>query len=139
MEQGCEKMRNAVSLTPIRRKILAFIESYSQANKGLCPSYREIGAAVGRSSSSTINRHIERLERDGHVTRDPIAPFRCIRVVGTPVSMDEADFLRAQIVDIKAAFGEWRHLYAVWLPGDRHYTLVAAAWERLTLLLGSEP
>lgn len=60
----------------IYRFIVAEIES-----KGYPPTVREIGAAVGLASSSTAHAHLERLERDGLIRRDPSKP-RAIKVIG---------------------------------------------------------
>ena len=47
-----------------RYEVLSFIDSYMRAN-GWAPSYREIGAAVGIRSTSTIMMHVLNLDRDG--------------------------------------------------------------------------
>lgn len=54
--------------TPPRVKILAFIKAYSLEN-GSPPSVREIGVAVGLSSTSTVAHHLNQLEREGRLRR----------------------------------------------------------------------
>jgi repressor LexA len=47
--------------------------------KGYPPSVREIGEAVGLSSSSTVHGHLNILEQKGYIRRDPTKP-RAIEV-----------------------------------------------------------
>ena len=49
--------------------------------KGYPPSVREIGEAVGLSSSSTVHSYLHMLEDDGKIHRDPTKP-RAIELVG---------------------------------------------------------
>jgi len=59
----------AKMLTERRRKILKFIEN-AIAQRGYPPTVREIGRAVGLSSSSSVQFHIEVLKKAGHLERD---------------------------------------------------------------------
>ena len=54
-------------------QIYEFIKSYAN-EKGYPPSVREICAAVGLSSTSTVHGHLERLEKKGLIKRDPTKP-----------------------------------------------------------------
>ena len=47
-----------------RMKILEYVAQFNDTY-GYAPSYREIGAAVGLKSSSTVHKHIKRLEAEG--------------------------------------------------------------------------
>ena len=60
-------------LTTRQREIMEFILSELQ-KKGYPPSVREIGEAVGLSSSSTVHAHLEKLEELGYLRRDPTKP-----------------------------------------------------------------
>ena len=51
-------------------KILTMIKQYIDDN-GYAPTVREIGDAVGLSSSSTVHSHLERLKRKGYIQWDP--------------------------------------------------------------------
>jgi repressor LexA len=53
--------------------ILEFIRKEVK-DKGYPPSVREIGEAVGLASSSTVHGHLDRLEKKGHIRRDPTKP-----------------------------------------------------------------
>jgi len=66
-------------LTPRQREIFRFIKS-EVMKKGYPPSVREIGSAVGLSSSSTVHGHLGKLEEKGYIRRDPTKP-RAIEVV----------------------------------------------------------
>lgn len=56
-----------------RLEIYNFIKSYVEA-KGYPPSVREICAAVGLKSTSTVHMHLENLESKGLIKRDSTKP-----------------------------------------------------------------
>ena len=56
-------------LTPRRERILDFIAKFS-AEEGYPPTVREIGAAVGLKSSSSVQFHLVALRDMGHLERD---------------------------------------------------------------------
>lgn len=60
-------------LTGRQREILDFIRSEIH-RRGFPPSVREIGEAVGLSSSSTVHSHLAALEAKGLLRRDPAKP-----------------------------------------------------------------
>ncbi len=66
-------MTQATDLTPRQVGILNFIISEVEA-KGYPPSVREIGAAVGLKSSSTVHNHLNQIEHKGYIRRDPTKP-----------------------------------------------------------------
>ena len=57
-------------LTERQNKILDYIK-YVTRVRNYPPSVREIGEAVGLSSSSTVHNHLNQLERRGLIKRDP--------------------------------------------------------------------
>jgi repressor LexA len=65
-------------LTGKRREILDFI-ALQLRERGYPPSVREIGEAVGLTSSSTVHAHLATLQRQGYLLRDPTKP-RAIEV-----------------------------------------------------------
>lgn len=65
-------------LTGKRREILDFIAG-QLGERGYPPSVREIGLAVGLTSSSTVHAHLTTLQRQGYLRRDPTKP-RAIEV-----------------------------------------------------------
>jgi SOS-response transcriptional repressor LexA len=66
--------------------VLAFIVAYKSAHDGNSPSVREIGEAVGISSSSVVTHILGNLERAGAITRTGEAA-RAIVVTGGQWSM----------------------------------------------------
>ena len=66
------------ALTARQRGILEFIESQMQ-QRGYPPSVREIGEAVGLTSTSTVHAHLSTLQKLGYLRRDPTKP-RAIQV-----------------------------------------------------------
>jgi repressor LexA len=70
----------AAQLTARQREILAFVNDHS-AQHGYPPTVREIGTAVGLTSSSTVHAHLANLERLGLLRRDPAKP-RALNLVG---------------------------------------------------------
>ena len=71
-------------LTGKRRQILDFIAAELR-ERGYPPSVREIGEAVGLTSSSTVHAHLATLQRQGYLRRDPSKP-RAIEVRYDPSS-----------------------------------------------------
>jgi repressor LexA len=67
-----------------QREILDFIES-EMRTRGYPPSVREIGGAVGLTSTSTVHAHLATLQRLGYLRRDPSKP-RAIEVRYDPES-----------------------------------------------------
>jgi len=62
-----------------RLNILNFIRSFIQ-EKGYAPTVRDIARGCSISTSSVVQHHLNVLERQGHIQRDPQV-FRSIRLV----------------------------------------------------------
>src|SRR3954463_3097287 len=60
-------------LTTRQRQIFEFIQRHTQ-EKGYPPTVRDIGKAIGLTSSSTVHPHLANLERLGMLRRDPTKP-----------------------------------------------------------------
>jgi SOS regulatory protein LexA len=60
-------------LSSRQKQILSYIKDTLRV-KGYPPSVREIGEAVGLSSSSTVHSHLSKLEEHGLIRRDPTKP-----------------------------------------------------------------
>ena len=82
-------------LTDRQRQVLDYIKAEVRL-KGFPPTVRDIGEAVGLSSSSTVHAHLAALEHKGLIRRDPTKP-RALEVLErdpvTPAS-------RAGLVDL---------------------------------------
>lgn len=70
----------------------------SLVNRGFPPSIREIGEAVGLSSSSTVHNHLKTLETKGVLRRNPSKP-RSIELVDRPVPTSPLVIYHRQVVD----------------------------------------
>lgn len=75
-----------------QKQILKYIKD-SLRSKGYPPSVREIGEAVGLSSSSTVHSYLAKLESMGFIRRDPTKP-RAIDV------LEEAPWRQKQITPV---------------------------------------
>src|SRR3954447_26927108 len=64
---------DATGLTPRQQRVLAHIKD-SIEKRGYPPSMREIGEAVGLTSSSSVAHQLRVLEEKGFLKRDPNRP-----------------------------------------------------------------
>lgn len=67
-------------LSDKQREIFDYIRTYID-EKGVSPSVREIGQAVGLRSTSTVQYHLTALENAGYIERDPLLK-RTLRLTG---------------------------------------------------------
>ena len=67
-----------------QQKILDFIRSEIET-KGYPPSVREICAAVGLRSTSSVHMHLTQLEKKGLIRRDATKP-RALELLDSPLS-----------------------------------------------------
>lgn len=70
-----------VSLTTRQEDILAYIVRRCMASAGIPPTVREVGKAVGISSTSVVRYHLHRLVALGEI-RMELVSSRSIEVVG---------------------------------------------------------
>jgi repressor LexA len=68
-----------LSLTKRQQEIFDYIKRYA-ADHGYPPTVRDIGKAIGLTSSSTVHAHLANLEKIGLLRRDPTKP-RAIEVL----------------------------------------------------------
>ena len=68
-----------LSLTKRQREIFDFVRRYGEEH-GYPPTVRDIGNAIGLTSSSTVHAHLANLEKLGVLRRDPTKP-RAIEVL----------------------------------------------------------
>lgn len=71
--------KNMKPITPIQQRIYEFL--LERAKDNMTPSVREIGAAVGLRSTSSVQANLDALEAAGYIQRPPMLK-RCIRIVG---------------------------------------------------------
>ncbi|MGW0249463.1 transcriptional repressor LexA [Nocardia goodfellowii] len=77
---GTDQPLTGADLTVRQRKVLEVIRT-SVAERGYPPSIREIGDAVGLTSTSSVAHQLRALERKGYLRRDPNRP-RAVDVRG---------------------------------------------------------
>ena len=70
-----------MDLTKRQKEIFDFIRRYA-SKYGYPPTVREIGKAVGLTSSSTVHAHLANLEKIGLLRRDPTKPRAIELMVG---------------------------------------------------------
>lgn len=71
-------------------------------SKGYPPSVREICSAVNLSSTSSVHAHLEKLEKNGFIRRDPAKP-RCIEIVDDSFQLTRREMAQIPVVGTVAA------------------------------------
>src|SRR6476619_8037643 len=66
-------MVDTSSLTKRQKEIFEYVKSYAR-DHGYPPTVRDIGKAIGLTSSSTVHAHLANLEKLGLLKRDPTKP-----------------------------------------------------------------
>ena len=80
-------------ITEKQREILEYIKNEIM-NRGFPPSVREICEAVELKSTSSVHAHLETLEKNGYIRRDPTKP-RTIEILD-----DNFNLLRREMVNV---------------------------------------
>lgn len=86
-----------------QREILEYIKA-EILNKGYPPAVREICEAVKLKSTSSVHAHLETLEKNGYIRRDPTKP-RAIEIVDENFNLTRREMVNVPIVG-KVAAGE---------------------------------
>ena len=76
-----------------QREILEYIKQ-EILNKGYPPAVREICEAVHLKSTSSVHSHLETLEKNGYIRRDPTKP-RAIEIID-----DNFNLVRREVVNV---------------------------------------
>src|ERR671939_1382388 len=72
-------MVDTSTLTKRQKEIFEYVKTYAREH-GYPPTVRDIGKAIGLTSSSTVHAHLANLEKLGVLKRDPTKP-RAIEVL----------------------------------------------------------
>lgn len=88
MQQGAEKEGPMAQMTRMQQKIYDYI-AQMLAQEGYPPSVREIGAAVGLKSPSTVHFHLKHMEEKG-IIKKAGRKGRTITLVQPPVQQETA-------------------------------------------------
>ena len=84
-----------------QQEILDFIKSQIM-ERGFPPAVREICAAVNLKSTSSVHSHLETLERNGYIRRDPTKP-RAIEITDETFALVRREMAQVPIVGQVAA------------------------------------
>lgn len=86
-----------------QREILEFMKS-EILNKGYPPTVRDICEAVHLKSTSSVHSHLETLEKNGYIRRDPTKP-RAIEIIDENFNLTRREMVNVPLVG-KVAAGE---------------------------------
>ena len=84
-----------------QREILEYIKA-EILNKGYPPAVREICEAVKLKSTSSVHAHLETLEKNGYIRRDPTKP-RAIEIVDENFNLTRREMVNVPIIGRVAA------------------------------------
>jgi repressor LexA len=88
-------------ITAKQEEILTYIKN-EILKRGFPPSVREICQAVGLKSTSSVHSHLESLERNGYIHRDPTKP-RTIEILDDSFQLLRKEMVNVPIVGTVAA------------------------------------
>ena len=88
-------------ITPKQQEILDFIKQ-EIINRGYPPAVREICEAVSLKSTSSVHSHLETLEKNGYIRRDPTKP-RAIEIVDDQFNLTRRETVNVPIIGTVAA------------------------------------
>jgi repressor LexA len=71
-------------------------------NKGYPPSVREIGEAVHLKSTASVFTHLEKLEKNGYIKRDPSKP-RAIEIIDDNFNLTRREVVNVPVIGYVAA------------------------------------
>ena len=88
-------------ITPKQQEILDFIKQ-EIISRGYPPAVREICEAVSLKSTSSVHSHLETLEKNGYIRRDPTKP-RAIEIVDDQFNLTHRETVNVPIIGTVAA------------------------------------
>ena len=88
-------------ITPKQQEILDFIKS-EILSKGYPPAVRDICEAVHLKSTSSVHSHLETLEKNGYIRRDPTKP-RAIEIMDDSFNLSRREVVNVTMVGTVAA------------------------------------
>ena len=88
-------------LTAKQQEILEYIKSQI-LNKGYPPSVRDICSAVNLKSTSSVHAHLESLEKNGYIRRDPTKP-RTIEIIDDNFNLTRREMVNVPVLGQVAA------------------------------------
>ena len=73
-------------------------------NRGFPPSVREICKAVDLKSTSSVHAHLETLEKNGYIRRDPTKP-RAIEIIDDEFNLARREIVNVPVIDSGTGIG----------------------------------
>ena len=117
-------------ITPKQQEILEYIKSQI-LTRGFPPAVREICDAVHLKSTSSVHSHLETLEKNGYIHRDPTKP-RAIEILDDTFNLTRREMVNVPVIGRVAAgepilaqqnIEEYFPLPASMLPNKQTYIL----------------
>ena len=117
-------------ITPKQQEILEYIKSQI-LTRGFPPAVREICDAVHLKSTSSVHSHLETLEKNGYIHRDPTKP-RAIEILDDTFNLTRREMVNVPVIGRVAAgepilaqqnIEEYFPLLASMLPNKQTYIL----------------
>lgn len=120
----------AGSITPKQQEILEYIKAQI-LERGFPPAVREICQAVHLKSTSSVHSHLESLEKNGYIRRDPTKP-RAIEILDDSFQMLRREMVNVPVVGTVAAgqpllaeqnIDSYFPIPAEYMPNDQSFIL----------------
>lgn len=96
-----EEIMSRGKITKKQEEILEFIKAQI-LEKGFPPAVREICEAVNLKSTSSVHSHLETLEKNGYIHRDPTKP-RAIEILDDTFNLTRRELVNVPIIGRVAA------------------------------------
>lgn len=118
-------------ITKKQQEILDYLKDQI-LSKGYPPSVREIGVAVNLKSTSSVHSHLETLEKNGYIRKDPTKP-RAIEIVDDEFNVTRRELVSVPVLGSVAAgqpilavenIMEYFPLPAEYMPGSETFILI---------------
>ncbi len=118
-------------ITAKQQEILEYLKT-QVLSKGYPPSVREICEAVRLKSTSSVHAHLETLEKNGYIRRDPTKP-RAIEIVDEEFNITRRELVSVPVVGTVAAgmpllavenISEYFPLPAEYMPIEETFMLI---------------
>ena len=94
-------MSSSEKISEKQREILEYVKNHI-INKGYPPTVRDICEAVSLKSTSSVHSHLETLEKNGYIRRDPTKP-RAIEICDDNFQMVRTEMVSIPVIGQVAA------------------------------------
>ena len=88
-------------ITAKQQEVLEYIKE-TVLKKGYPPAVREICEAVNLKSTSSVHSHLETLEKNGYIRRDPTKP-RTIEIIDDAFNLTRKEMVQVPLIGTVAA------------------------------------